>query len=539
MADETTRDITYGDAQSAKSVDQMGADTANIGGMNLVNYSANLIGDPSAFFSNDMKLSQNTPTMDANATGTNIDGSQAKYAVNPGELATSTSTVQNVAQAQAVKAQPAATYTAAQTAPAVQAAQMTAAQGTVNPNAIINPTTVDMQGMATGTNKDGTTNYAGQALQGFASQNISTVIDTSTMSGKLLAQTLGEGNYTDAKATVQGQMEILSKEFVDSAGNPKIPTWAAGVARSVSRIAAFKGMTGTAATAALSQAIMEATLPIAQQDAQFFQTLTVKNLDNKQQQTINTANVLSKMEMANMDARNAAAVENAKNFMQMDLTNLTNAQQAAVVNTQARVQSILEDAKAVNTQRLFSAQSTNEMDKFYASLNTNIQTFNAAQTNAISQFNAGATNTTSQFNATMENNRSQFYQTMQYNVDLANAKWRQSVETTNNSNQFQAAALDVKNMFQLSSESFNQMWDRMDSLLSYAFTDSQNDAERDLKIAYYNASLQVERDKINAQDEGFLGSIGKIAGTMAGSWAGSAAGGAALGNAGTAIAAMF
>ena len=120
-------------------------------------------------------------------------------------------------------------------------------------------------------------------VSGFASQNISNVIDTSTIAGKLLADRLGEGNYTDAKSTVKGQMEILSAEFVDANGNPKIPTWAASSARAVSRLMAFKGVTGTAATAAMAQAIIEASLPIAQQDAKFFQTITLENLDNKQE----------------------------------------------------------------------------------------------------------------------------------------------------------------------------------------------------------------------------------------------------------------
>jgi hypothetical protein len=385
-----------------------------------------------------------------------------------------------------------------------------------------------MQGAATGTNADGSTNFTGQALNQFASQNIANIIDTSTVSGKLLADSLGEGNYTDAKATVLGQLDIISKEFVDpTTGEPKIPTWAAGVSRNVSRIAAFKGMTGTAATAAMSQALMEASLPIAQQEAQFFQTVTMQNLNNKQQQTINTANVLSKMELTNMDMKLTTAVENAKNFMQMDLTNLSNEQQSRVINTQSRVQSILEDTKAVNTARLFTAESENEMNKFYDSLRTQIGTFNATQKNNMEQFNSGAINDTSRFNAELENGRERFYKEMQYNIDIANTKWRQSVTMANNEMAFRAAATDVKNMVGLSVESLNQLWDRSDALLDYAWKESQNQADLQFRIAAQKEEAQLMRDKINASSKG--GGFGSVIGSIAGVAIGSLAGGVGAG----------
>ena len=87
---------------------------------------------------------------------------------------------------------------------------------------------IDMTGAATGINVDGTVNETGQALNDYAIQKFSDIIDTSTVSGKLLADQLGEGNYTDSKATLLGQMEIISGQFVDSNGNPKIPSLGAG-----------------------------------------------------------------------------------------------------------------------------------------------------------------------------------------------------------------------------------------------------------------------------------------------------------------------
>lgn len=516
-----TRDITFGDNLNGPTSQFASAAKAdNVGGVNVANFAGQLVGDPKAFFTNDMELSNRTPVIDPATAGTSIDGSDPRYA-NVSDALNVKAVTGNTSTAAQINAQPASTYDAATSADRVNqpANTMDAAKGDVRPDAVIKTEQLDMTGMATGVNADGTRNYTGEALNKYASQNISNVIDTSTVSGKMLAQTLGEGNYTDSKATLKGQLDILSKEFVDPVtGEPKIPTWAAGAARAVSRIAAFKGVTGTAATAAMAQAIMEASIPVAQQDAQFFQTVTLKNLDNKQQQTINTANILSKMELTNLDVRMQTAVENAKNFMQMDLTNLTNEQQARTINTQNRVQSILEDTKQENTARMFNAQSTNEMNKFYDNLRASIDQFNTTQKNTMEQFNAGELNATSRFNSTLENSRQQFYQNMQYNIDVANAKWRQTVTTANAEMAFQAAATDVKNLVGVSVEQLNQLWDRSDALLDYAFKNSQNQAEREANIAIAKMNAQVERDKIAAQKSGgIIGAIGKVVGTVAGS----------------------
>lgn len=478
-----------------------GANTAM--GTDVGAFANQLVGDPAAFFSEDMKLSSNVPTIDANTTGTNINPVDARFTMDTKALDTTTATG-TASTAAPIEQATTATVTADKTFAKIVEADMEAATGEVRDEAIINPVQADMAGLATGVNADGTVNYVGEALDKYATQNIATVIDTSTVSGKLLAESLGEGNYTDSKATMLGQLDILSKEFVDSVtGEPKIPTWAAATARNVSRIAAFKGMTGTAATAAMSAALMEATLPVAQADAQFFQTLTIKNLDNKQQSIINTANVLAKMEMVNLDYRMQAAVENSKNFMTMDLTNLNNEQQARVINTQARVQSILEDSKAENTARMFNATNENEMNKFYDNLNASISTFNASQKNAMEQFNKGEINDTRQFNASLENNREQFYKNMQYNIDVANTKWRQQVTLANNEMVFQAAATDVKNMVGLSVEQLNQLWDRSDALLDYAWKSSETQAERESNIAIAKlqseTSIKIGQDQARAQ----------------------------------------
>ena len=104
------------------------------------------------------------------------------------------------------------------------------------------------------------------------------------------------------------------------------------------------------------------------------------------------------------------------------------------------------------------------------------------QLNAMRKFNAGEENDAGEFNATMEDSRERFYSQMQYNLDLANAKWRQSVAETNTEMKYEAAAADVKNMMDISSDSMTRLWDRVDNTLDYIFKGSDAEAQRDAMI---------------------------------------------------------
>lgn len=449
-------------------------------------------------------LSGNYDELDANAEGTSIDGDKFKMGQKDLNV---TAEVGSTDQAAKVAGRDAEGYDAKTSIDQVKDSLADAATMDANEDALVDADSIalDKKGTATGRNEDGSTNYTGVSLNDFATQDISRVIDTSTISGKLLADQLGQGNYVDAKATVKGQLDILTKEFVNPVtGEPKIPAWAAGTARSVARTIAFKGVSGTAAVAAMSTALIEATLPIAEADSKFFQTLTEKNLDNKQQQTINKANVLSKMDLADMDMRTTAAVSNAKAFMTYDMANLENEQQATIINTQAKVDAILEDSKQVNAARRFGAEQQNDMDMFYDNLNSTVETFNVEQRNTMEMFNKGELNDVYQFNASMENSRQKFYQEMQYAIDKSNAEWRRTVTETNAEMKFEAAAADVKNILDLTTEGLNQMWDRQDSLLDYAFTEGENEKDRDNKIEIakleLDAALQVADREAESAD---------------------------------------
>jgi AraC-like DNA-binding protein len=492
-----------------------------VGGVNVANTSANILKDPQGFLGTEGTLSDNITTID----GSNPDNvlSNNDYSMDVDGLQGSAVNASTAQASGVTKPNQVATYNAATTGSQVDTLNKTtdAATAVFGSQSKVDVEKLDMDGLATGTNADGSTNEVGKAFNAVNTQNLSTIIDTTTVSGKLLAQNLGEGNYTDAKTQITFWMDTLSKDFVDPVtGQAKIPTWAAGALKGVNRMIAFKGMTGTAAISAVAAATMESIIPIASEESKFFQTMTVKNLDAQNTQALNTANILSKMNIADLDSRMTESITNAKNFIAYDMTNLSNEQQINVVEFQAKQQSIMEDAKQENVARQFGAGETNTMDKFYDELGSRIGMFNTEARNSMEKFNTGETNAMSKFNLTLENQREMFYTQFQKDVDESVVKWRQSVELTNNATLNNAAATDVKNIVGLTTEQLNQMWDRTDALLDYSFKESENQKNRrtQVQIAKMNYDAQIEKSRDRSSP------FAKIAGAVVGGVVGSATG---------------
>ena len=359
----------------------------------------------------------------------------------------------------------------------------------------------------------------GASLKDFVSTDISNVIDTSTVAGKLLADELGSGNYVDAKATVKGQLDILARDMVDANGNPVIPTWAASSFRSVNRAMAFKGVTGTAAMAAIQGAIMESAIDIAKEDSDFFQTLTISNIDNEQQALINRANILSKLEIQNLDNRQEALVQNSKSLLELDLTNLDNELQAEILNAEMRSQAIFDAAAEKNIQRKFQAQTEADLMQIYDTLATEVSTFNAKQRAAFAELSLDADLAEQKFNSELANDREQFQIKNQLLIDETNAKWRQDVTKFNKELEFTAAADDVKNSLSISAEALNRLWDETDQIFDYLWRSTENELDRasNLTSTIVGGEYRMREARLAAKaskKSGLFGALGSIAGAF-------------------------
>jgi hypothetical protein len=289
----------------------------------------------------------------------------------------------------------------------------------------------------------------------------------------------------DVKSTVQGQLAQLMQQFEGG----QIPAFAAGAIRTAEQRLAARGMGASSmAGAAIVQAAMEASTPIAAADAETYRRMQELNLNNRQQ----------------------AEVLNAQMTLQMDLQNLSNEQQARVTNTQNQIQGLFNDQAAANSARQFNATSEQQNDQFFAGLFNQTAQFNAAQKNAISQFNAGQTNAVAQFNSELANQREQFNLKNSIVIDQANAVYRRQINTANTAIANAENEFNVRNLFNISQNAQAQILQQQRDEINFARVSALNDQEYRNNLAL--ASYAYDRDLDLASDVAMGGLFGSIAG---------------------------
>ena len=110
----------------------------------------------------------------------------------------------------------------------------------------------------------------------------------------------------DARATVKYQMAELFKSIEEGS---ELPPWASPAVRKVSAIMAQRGLgSSSMAASAITQAIYEAGIPIAVQDANKYGTIQLQNLNNRQQAALQNATATASMDMANLNNRELVVV---------------------------------------------------------------------------------------------------------------------------------------------------------------------------------------------------------------------------------------
>jgi len=316
------------------------------------------------------------------------------------------------------------------------------------------------------------------------------------------------------EATVQGQLANISNAINTAVDEGKpIPAFASGAKRLVDAAMQQRGLgSSSIAAEALAQGILEASIPIAQQDAQFYQQAIFQNLNNRQQ----------------------AAVLNAQQSFEMDTANLSNRQQASLTNIQLRQQSILSDQAASNAALQFNAQSQQQTDQFFASLATQINTNNAQRVDAMNQYAVAEQNRISsenarneigvaeanaqreaainQFNTQLEDQRQRFNVENQRLIDQSNVTWRRSINTANTSAINAANQTDAQNLLNISNFALSALWQQWRDEASWINTSSENLKERAHNIAIAALERETELALLDEAGKnelnGLLGQLG-------------------------------
>ena len=135
------------------------------------------------------------------------------------------------------------------------------------------------------------------------------------------------------EATIQGQLTNLMAQFADG----KVPPYAAGAIRNAEAQMAARGLSASSmAGAAIMQAAMESSLPIAAQDAQVFREINLSNINNKQKVALANQAAALQISLADLNARQQEALSNSTNGYKLQSQSLSNMQQASLANAQLR-----------------------------------------------------------------------------------------------------------------------------------------------------------------------------------------------------------
>ena len=296
----------------------------------------------------------------------------------------------------------------------------------------------------------------------------------------------------DERATLKFQMGELFKSFEE--GKPP-PAWAAPAVRQVGGMMAQRGLGASSmAAAAISQAIMESGIPIAQQDANKYATIQLQNLNNQQQATLQNAATYAAMDRANLSSAMQAAVNNARSFLQMDTQNLSNEQQLKTIDLQSKFQKMFTDQAQENAARQFNAKSQLQVDQFFTELETQVANANSSRMAAMEQFNADQKNASKRYFAKLNDARERFNITNENLISQSNAVWRRNVNTANTAGQNAANQQNALNLLGTTQANLDKLWQRYRDEASWMVQISENAAQR-----AHNAAILAQTQDFNAE----------------------------------------
>jgi len=285
----------------------------------------------------------------------------------------------------------------------------------------------------------------------------------------------------DERATVKYQIGELYKSFEEGA---EPPAWASPAMRKVTAMMQARGLgSSSMASAAMTQAIMEAGIPIASADANAYAQIQITNLNNQQQASLQNAMTYAAMDRANLDARLKTAVNNAQAFLQIDLTNLSNEQKMLELDYQGQLQALTSNQAAENVAAQFNAKSQNQVNQFYDQLNSSIETANANRIAAQQQFNVSQKNAMSQFFEGLNNDRQKFNQNMSLQIEQSNVIWRREENTANTAAANEAARINAQNMYNLTNASQAALWQSYRDDVAFILQTAENELDRSHQFA--------------------------------------------------------
>ena len=307
-------------------------------------------------------------------------------------------------------------------------------------------------------------------------------VDMTGVQGTVSAGSIGTAatQQLDPQATTQYQLSQLMNSIQQ--GQP-LPPWASPAVRKITGVMQARGLGASSmAAAAMTQAVLEAGVVIAADDAKKYATIQLANLKNEQQMALSNAATFAAMDKANLNARLTAAVTNAQSLLATETKNLDAQQQANTLSFNALTQAMFKDAAEENARQQFNAKNEVQVEEFFAQLGSQVESANANRVAAMEQFNVSEQNAMSQFNSTMRDSREKFNSNMQFAIDQSNVQWRRQVNTANTALQNETNRINVQNEFNASQNALNNLWQQYRDNAAWNFQKGESKLQRDHEL---------------------------------------------------------
>jgi hypothetical protein len=324
-----------------------------------------------------------------------------------------------------------------------------------------------------------------------------TTYDATKVSGST-PQVTAATSQVSADATVAGQLEKLTAGMSED----NIPNWGKAAYTTAMQVMAARGLgSSTMAGQSAIAALMQAAIPIANQDAQTYAARELANLNNQQQASITNAQLKQQSLLSDQAAENAAKQFNASSQTQVAefMTNL------AATLAQS-------NAAQVNAMKTFQASETNKMTALSAQLNeqaaateyttkANLSQSNAAQMNAVLLANMQQQNQVAEFNSNLQSQREEFNATNALAIEQSNVAWRRTIATNTTADLNAAAKLDAQNQTQLDNTQLNNLWQAYRDYANNLFKAGDDAASRSAAYATEQMRLNEQMNYMAAQQK--------------------------------------
>jgi hypothetical protein len=205
------------------------------------------------------------------------------------------------------------------------------------------------------------------------------------------------------------------------------------------------------------------------------------------------------MDKQNLDNKMKAAQQNAQSFLSMDMKNVSNEQQTALLNFQTKVQSLFTDTAAENARLQFNAKSETQVNEFYDQLGVTVAKYNADREVAMHQIEIDQANSVAKFNAKLTDARDKVNTNLKSIIDQSNSVWRRQINTANTAEQNRANQLNAAAVLGITTSSLANLWQEYRDEASFSFTTSENLLQRNQQLALTAISNQFAESMFEAQ----------------------------------------